>query len=80
MEEEEIILKIKEILNTKFPWHSVSDINKDTNFFNDIGIDSLDMVELVMELEIEYNKNISDDEAENVSTVGELAKVLKKYV
>lgn len=46
-------------------------INRDSSFVNDLGADSLDQVELVMELEEEFDINIPDDMAENITTVGQ---------
>ena len=46
-------------------------IKKESNFVNDLGADSLDTVELVMELEEEFDINIPDDAAEKIQTVGE---------
>jgi acyl carrier protein len=46
-------------------------ITRDSNFVNDLGADSLDTVELVMELEEEFDINIADDAAEKIQTVGE---------
>lgn len=46
-------------------------ISRDSNFVNDLGADSLDTVELVMELEEEFEINIPDDAADKIHTVGE---------
>ena len=46
-------------------------ISKDTSFVNDLGADSLDTVELVMELEEEFDIDIPDDSADKIQTVGE---------
>ncbi len=46
-------------------------IKPETHFVNDLGADSLDTVELVMELEEEFDINIPDDSAEKIQTVGE---------
>ena len=46
-------------------------IKPETSFVNDLGADSLDTVELVMELEEEFNINIPDDAAEKIETVGQ---------
>lgn len=46
-------------------------IKPETHFVNDLGADSLDTVELVMELEEEFDINIPDDAAEKIQTVGE---------
>ena len=46
-------------------------ITAETSFVNDLGADSLDTVELVMELEEEFDVNIPDDAAEKIQTVGQ---------
>ncbi len=46
-------------------------IKRESNFVNDLGADSLDTVELVMELEEEFDISIPDDAAEKIQTVGE---------
>jgi len=46
-------------------------ISLETSFVNDLGADSLDTVELVMELEEEFDINIPDDAAEKIQTVGQ---------
>ncbi|MEL6109591.1 MAG: acyl carrier protein [Planctomycetota bacterium] len=46
-------------------------ISRDTSFVNDLGADSLDTVELVMELEEEFNISIPDEAAEKIQKVGE---------
>ncbi len=46
-------------------------ITRDTHFINDLGADSLDTVELVMELEEEFDISIPDDAAERIQTVGQ---------
>jgi len=47
------------------------ELTKDTSFVNDLGADSLDTVELVMELEEEFDVNIPDDAAEKIQTIGQ---------
>ncbi|NIL96942.1 MAG: acyl carrier protein [Planctomycetales bacterium] len=49
-------------------------ITADTHFVNDLGADSLDTVELVMELEEEFDINIPDESAEKIQTIGEAVK------
>lgn len=46
-------------------------ITPETSFVNDLGADSLDVVELVMELEEEFDLNIPDDASEKIQTVGQ---------
>ncbi len=50
----------------------------ETHFVNDLGADSLDTVELVMELEEEFDINIPDDAAEKIQTVGEAIDYIEK--
>lgn len=48
-----------------------SEVTPGTTFTNDLGADSLDTVELIMELEKEFNITIPDDQAEKIATVGD---------
>ncbi len=52
-------------------------VKPDTSFVNDLGADSLDTVELVMELEEEFNINIPDDSAEKIETVGQAIEFIE---
>ncbi|MBI1825038.1 MAG: acyl carrier protein [Planctomycetes bacterium] len=55
-------------------------ITRNTSFVNDLNADSLDTVELVMELEDEFDLTIPDDEAEKMKTVGEAIDYIKKQL
>ena len=55
------------------------EITMDTTFDDDLGADSLDTVELIMDLEKEFNINISDSAAEQISTVGEAIKFIEEH-
>lgn len=48
-----------------------SEVNTEASFTNDLGADSLDTVELIMEFEKEFNIAIPDDQAEKIGTVGQ---------
>ena len=48
-----------------------SQVTPEANFTSDLGADSLDTVELIMELEKEFNISIPDDDAQNIATVGD---------
>ncbi len=50
---------------------SADDVNESASFIEDLGADSLDIVELVMALEEEYDIEISDEDAEKIQTVGD---------
>ncbi len=56
-----------------------NEINAATSFANDLNADSLDTVELVMELEDEFDLTIPDEEAEKMKTVGEAIDYIKNH-
>lgn len=55
-----------------------SEVALESSFTNDLGADSLDTVELIMEFEKEFNIAIPDDQAENIATVGEAVKYIEE--
>ncbi len=65
----EIAQKVKSIIIDKLGVEE-SEVTPEASFTNDLGADSLDTVELIMEFEKEFNISIPDDQAENISTVG----------
>jgi acyl carrier protein len=54
-----------------------NEVTSEASFTNDLGADSLDTVELIMEFEKEFNIGIPDDQAESISTVGEAIKYIE---
>lgn len=54
-----------------------SDITRDASFTNDLGADSLDTVELIMEFEKEFDITIPDEDAEKIATVGDAVDYLQ---
>ncbi len=52
-------------------------VTMDTAFIDDLGADSLDLVELIMALEEEFDMEISDGEAENIKTVADVVNYIK---
>lgn len=54
------------------------DVNEGASFIEDLGADSLDIVELVMALEEEYDIEISDEDAEKILTVGDATNYIKE--
>ncbi|MBT5147488.1 MAG: acyl carrier protein [Flavobacteriales bacterium] len=54
------------------------EVKPEASFTNDLGADSLDTVELIMEFEKEFNIAIPDDQAENISTVGQAIEHIEK--
>ena len=55
-------------------------VTNDASFVEDLGADSLDTVELVMEFEDEFDLNIPDEDAEKIQTVGDAVKYIQEHV
>ncbi len=66
----DIASKVKAIIVDKLGVDE-SEVTNEASFTNDLGADSLDTVELIMEFEKEFDLAIPDDQAEKISTVGE---------
>jgi len=71
----DIEAKVKEIIMNKLGVEATQ-ITSEASFTNDLGADSLDTVELVMEFEKAFNLQIPDEDAEKISTVGDAVKYL----
>lgn len=56
-----------------------SEVTNEASFTNDLGADSLDTVELIMEFEKEFNLSIPDEEAEKIETVGDAVKYIEAH-
>ena len=54
-------------------------VTQDASFIDDLGADSLDIVELVMAFEEEFGVEIPDDAAENITTVGDATKYVEEH-
>lgn len=59
---------------------SVEEVSEEKEIVKDLGADSLDIVEMLMTLEEEYNITIPDEETVDIKTVGDIANVLGKYI
>ena len=68
--------KIKEIIVDQLGVDE-SDVNMDSSFTDDLGADSLDLVELIMALEEEFDMEIPDEDAENIKTVADAVNYAK---
>ena len=75
----EVESKVKEIIMNKLGVEA-SQVTQEASFTNDLGADSLDTVELVMEFEKAFNLQIPDEDAEKISTVGDAIKYLSAKV
>ncbi len=77
MEEQEIQEKVISIVAEQMGVDK-GEINRETNFVNDLNADSLDTVELVMEFEDEFETSIPDEDAEKIQTVGQAIDFIKE--
>jgi acyl carrier protein len=77
--DEEIEQKVIQIVSDQMSVDK-GEITRQTSFVNDLNADSLDTVELVMELEDEFDMTIPDDQAEKLRTVGEAIDYIKKQL
>ena len=75
----EIAQKVKSIIKEKLGVEE-SEITNEASFTNDLGADSLDTVELIMEFEKEFNISIPDEQAESIQTVGQAISYLEENV
>jgi acyl carrier protein len=73
----EIAAKVKQIIVDKLGVDE-AEVTNDASFTNDLGADSLDTVELIMEFEKEFDIAIPDEEAEKIATVADAVNYLTK--
>lgn len=79
MSQDEIFDKVKEIIIEQLGV-TESSITQEASFIDDLGADSLDIVELIMALEEEFDLEIPDSDAEKVVTVGDVVEYIKENV
>ena len=77
MSREEYLSKVKEIVAEQMDY-DIEKLTEDTLFVDDLSADSLEIVELVMALEQEFNVEIPEDAVERVKSLGDLAEVLSE--
>lgn len=74
----EVAERVKSIIVDKLGVEA-SEVTDTASFTNDLGADSLDTVELIMEFEKEFNISIPDDQAEKISTVGDAVSYVEQH-
>ncbi len=75
----EIIDKVQAIIAEKLSVDA-AEVTPEKSFTNDLGADSLDTVELIMEFEKEFGIQIPDEEAEKIATVGDAIKYIENTI
>ncbi|MBQ9460415.1 MAG: acyl carrier protein [Clostridia bacterium] len=71
-----VLEKVKAILSEQFDVEE-DKITPETSLIDDLGADSLDVVDLVMSIEDEFEVEVPDDEVENIKTVDDLVKYIE---
>ena len=76
-EKEKVLEKVKEIIVDQLGVEE-EEVTLEASFIEDLGADSLDIVELIMALEEEFSLEIPDDEAEKISTVNDAVEYIRE--
>ena len=79
MSQEAIFEKVRSIVAEQLSVDA-GEVKSESNFQNDLGADSLDTVELVMEFEDEFEINIPDEDAEKIQTVGQAIDFINEHL
>lgn len=74
-----ILDKVRDIISEQLGIDP-EEIKMESSFVDDLGADSLDVVELIMALETEFDLEIADEDAEKVATVGDVVEYLRNHV
>ena len=77
---EGVFEKVRDVICEQLGIEDEETITMDTTFIDDLGADSLDIVELIMALEEEFDIEIPEADAEKISTVGEVVEYIKANV
>jgi acyl carrier protein len=78
MSREDILAKLKPIIAEQLGVDE-SEVKEDASFTEDLNADSLDLVELIMSLEEQFKLQISDEDAEKITTVGEAVDYISEH-
>jgi acyl carrier protein len=73
-----LIDEVKEVVAEQLNVNA-DEVKEESKFVEDLGADSLDVVELIMELEEKFDIEIPDSEAENIATVGDAIKYIETH-
>ena len=73
-----ILDRVKDVIMEQLGIEDESSITTATTFIDDLGADSLDVVELIMALEEEFDMEIPDEAVENIKTIGDIVKYIEE--
>ncbi|MEX2587696.1 MAG: acyl carrier protein [Actinomycetota bacterium] len=79
MARQDVVTALKEVLVEKLQVEADT-ITEDANLFDDLGLDSIDLMTVVMAIEERFNIEVPDDELEDVTTIGQAADLLAAKV
>ncbi|MBR2785078.1 MAG: acyl carrier protein [Clostridia bacterium] len=74
-----VLEKVKEVISEQLDVEDVDSITTETTFIDDLGADSLDIVELIMALEEEFDMEIPEEEAEKITSVGDVVNYIEDH-
>ena len=74
-----IFEKVKSILEEQMDLGDDIEITMDTSFVEDLEADSLDVVELIIAIESEFNISVEDEDVENIKTVGDVVNYISDH-
>ena len=74
-----VLEKVKEVISEQLDVEYVDSITTETTFIDDLGADSLDIVELIMALEEEFDMEIPEEEAEKITSVGDVVNYIEDH-
>ena len=72
-----VLEKVKEVISEQLGIEDTDSITTETTFIDDLGADSLDIVELIMALEEEFDMEIPEEEAEKITSVGDVVTYIE---
>ncbi len=72
-----VLEKVKEVISEQLGIDDTDSITTETTFIDDLGADSLDIVELIMALEEEFDMEIPEEEAEKITSVGDVVEYIE---
>jgi len=74
-----VLEKVKEVISEQLDVEDLDSITTETTFIDDLGADSLDIVELIMALEEEFDMEIPEEEAEKITSVGDVVTYIEDH-